>query len=1493
MSPRSGGEAAKFGLRYEGRWTVRQLLAVLGGQATSILVEDEAALAEGAEFTIRRDDGSVEVHQVKRQRGMATSWSLISLREAGVLAAAAVHADAGRRFRFVSTIPAPWLQRLSDAARRSEDAAAFVRIHVDGEEARRQLAVLEAPDVWNSTEAVWRVLRHVYAACSGEEDLRATNAALAAVYVRGADPALMAVGLGDLVKDHLGLRLDVPAIRARLGNYGMAPAPLADRPAATSAVADTCKRWSATVTRELLRPEIPRDEADTVTEEIRAKSDAIVLVAGSAGVGKSAVLHQVVARLTVENWPILAMRIDRLEPFTTPSQLAAQLDLTRSPVPTLGAAAGGAPCLLVIDQLDAVSLASGRLPLQLDPIEEMLRQTRAFPGMRVLLACRQYDLDNDHRLRTLVASDGPATLRTVGSLDNEQIDTAIGAFGLAPARLTADQRTLIALPLHLVLLSAIADQANALEFQSTSDLLDAFYERKERDCRLRKAPEKVRYAAVIEALAQAMSARQRLSAPRSVLDTDDLGPDADVLASEHVLVRDGTQLAFFHEAFFDYAFARGWVADAQDLRGWLLAGEQELFRRAQVRQILVHLHGQDPERFRRDVRACLADDAIRFHIKDVVLGVLGSLTDPSSEDWRFVSDLRESDSRYAERLWAVLRNERWFCRADAEGALAQWLGSGDPELQTQALTTMGAGAAAHGDRIAELLGIVERDAEYGQALLGILRAGRGAHTSRALFDRVLHAVRDGTLAPGSPPSVSCWPADRGDHDLFLSEYRLHHHEPTWAAELVAAWLAERPGAFAKHGERLAVLESSDDGLLKMIDGAADGAPLHFARLLAPYMVAVMRACALNPDHAPISDRHFGYRDFDGRDRVIGDGLLSAMGRAMRRVGQQHADALGDLLSPLLAEPYDGAQWLAYQALLGAGVEKATWAADVVCEADWRLECGYRSDSFWTTRELLLAIGEHIDDKRLARVETAALRLATNWESTNPGCASFTLLSALPEGRLSDAGRQRLAELRAIFGVQQPDEPSPSVVASSRGSPVPSGQAQGFSDDEWLAAMREHDAERSCRITGGAAKLSLELGRVAAREPVRFTALGMRLDADYHPAYATALLTALAHPTESVPPHMLFGLVRHVASFGHEELEPEIGSPLRTVLDQEIPADIIDLLVRLAGQGATPNATSDLGWDGDVSAYAFETARGEASNVIARILAYDVDGRSTAGVASALPQLADDEHIAVRACVAELMGAALRHARDEVLAALPTLLAADDSLLAAPAVQRLFLSIGAAGDSVPVAVAIAHRALHSSNDEVREVGGRHAAYAALEWNRPDVLSAALSGDHAVRRGVALVCASRLPFARDVDLAADTLVGLFDDPDDGVRGNAAKVAAALRGSPMRPHASLLRALVSSPAFDSVVGQLLISLMDAPDRIDDLLALTVQRAVARVGDDGGALTTSSGGDAQELGRLVLRWYAQADDADGRRSALDLVDVLLTAGSFGVAELVTLAER
>jgi hypothetical protein len=126
-----------------------------------------------------------------------------------------------------------------------------------------------------------------------------------------------------------------------------------------------------------------------------------------------------------------------------------------------------------------------------------------------------------------------------------------------------------------------------------------------------------------------MSEQRELTARISVLDADNLTTDADVLASEHVLVQVRRRYAFFHASFFDYAFARLWLDRDQSLVDFLLADEQKLFRHAQVRQILLHIRDDKPERFTREAEAVLAHPKIRFHIKAVVLAVLRSLADPT------------------------------------------------------------------------------------------------------------------------------------------------------------------------------------------------------------------------------------------------------------------------------------------------------------------------------------------------------------------------------------------------------------------------------------------------------------------------------------------------------------------------------------------------------------------------------------------------------------------------------------------------------------------------------------------------------------------------------------------------------------------------------------------------------------------------------------------------------------------------------------------------
>jgi hypothetical protein len=238
-----------------------------------------------------------------------------------------------------------------------------------------------------------------------------------------------------------------------------------------------------------------------------------------------------------------------------------------------------------------------------------------------------------------------------------------------------------------------------------------------------------------------------------------------------------------------------------------------------------------------------------------------------------------------------------------------------------------------------------------------------------------------------------------------------------------------------------------------------------------------------------------------------------------------------------------------------------------------------------------------------------------------------------------------------------------------------------------------------------------------------------------------------------------------------------------------------------------------------------------------------------------------------------------------------LIDSDDALLATNLVQKLMLFIGNVNPEVIDPVI--ERMLTSDNFETREAGGQVGAFAALEWQRPELMDQALSCDARVRQGVAQLCARRVDRTSNADLATTALLQLMSDEDDEVRKAAADVAPHLRGRPLRPFAGLLKALIESPSYEHATPQLLLTLEHAPDKVDDLALNAAQRFVKVYGQDAGDIRTSAAGDAHYISDLVVRGLAQSRDKQHRAALLDVLDLLLEIGVYGIEEAIAESER
>lgn len=547
-----GGIAGKLGNRFEAKWTVQKLIEVFLGEADSLRFESIDPADHGVEFSLSRGDIK-EWHQTKRQ-GAKGNWTVGRLKREGVLTAALakLSADEDQVFVFVSEEPAKWLQDLSGKASIAQSVQEFEANL--SEDQRKELLALN--NVWKTTSEQARLyLRRCRFEVLADTSLYSQIRLLAGLTFNEPVDTVFPL-LRDYLEKNFNRELRTEDLRKELIESAHLTLRASLDPTLRECVIKATQRYLASYTPFRAGGEtISRSQAKAVVE-LLVKQDGpnVVLLTGSAGTGKSGVIRQVIQQLAELGISHLAFRVDRYLSAQSAKDLGRKLvGRSEDPVVTLASLGHQERSVLIIDQVDAVSEASGRVGPMRDVVFELIQMAQASGYVRILAACRSFDLTNDQTLRSM-EQDKKVSRIEITPLDWEhQVKPLLVARGVDTERLTPGQRTLLLLPINLSLfLEVMGADGNALRFSSTSDLYDLLIDRKQRAIRERGYTE-LSIARVIAALASAMSEAQLLEVPASVLDPY---PNAvDLLASEHLIIRNRNRVAFFHESFFDYAFA--------------------------------------------------------------------------------------------------------------------------------------------------------------------------------------------------------------------------------------------------------------------------------------------------------------------------------------------------------------------------------------------------------------------------------------------------------------------------------------------------------------------------------------------------------------------------------------------------------------------------------------------------------------------------------------------------------------------------------------------------------------------------------------------------------------------------------------------------------------------------------------------------------------------------------------------------------------------------
>jgi hypothetical protein len=1479
--PLPGGPSDKAGNSYERRWTVFALSELLLGRASALRIEVPGEDGFGSEFRLTVE-GVAEWHQAKRQRA-AGPWTVNALITEGVLPSWQANLRRGERCVFVASTGADELRELGDRARTAESWDEFDTEFLAAKYVRTGFERLQRAWKGLSEEDVYRALRRVWVRAIGEGELRDwINDRLRAL-VAGAEPATIAAVLAQFADDSVHCELSATDIWANLAKHGVTPRDLDRDAAVVRRIEDSPDAYLAR-----LRPlyigghELQRPEADTAAEHLLDRRRTVL--AGAAGSGKSVVTAQVVSLARERRWPVLVLSADRLPDVATTAQLGSKLGLPESPATVLAAVAAGGDALLVIDQLDAVSVTSGRHPERLRLVNDLLREVRSYPRVRTLLACRQFDIDNDRGLRA-VAHEDDAAVVAVGDLDAEQIRQVLADAGLATA-LPAPLMQLLAVPLHLALFVELAqaDVVDVASARTVTELYDRYWSMKRDACRLARGGTD-EWLPVIERLVERMNDRQELSVPEPVVD--DLDQQVRIMASEGVLTVDQGRVTFFHETFFDYCFARQFLASGDSLRDLLTSSEQDLFRRSQVRQILAYERGADNATYLADLGWLLSSPDVRLHIKALVLDLLGTVPDPTSQEWQLLRPLA-TDPQWPLhlRLWQAIRNHpAWFPVLDADGTWAMLLRAGD-DLADRAIWALTRCAADNVDRVIDLLAAAPLDV-WQSRRRWFLRVA-DVHHARGFVDLLIAAIDDGEF-------------DAMDLPHMLRD--LAHAQPVWGAEVLAAFVRRAAADEATNPFDPSRRLRGASRYGREVRAIAKGVPAEYVDRLLPLLLDAMHANA-RPDRQGtelVQDALWSHHLYRGRLSLSHD-LYDAMGDAIARLAEVDPVHAATVFARLRAEPYESAAFLLAHGYAGNPAAFADEAAEWLATTPGARRLGYSDASAWVTRELVAAISPHCAPARFDQLVSALMYYAPRYERTHKGLRArgiteLCLLNGIDPVRRPAEVDRRLAELRRKFNRDDAARPR-GVTGGVVPPPIPEDRARRMSDRHWLTAMQHYSASdatnwRNGRLVGDAWTQAQVLEALTKEDPQRFARLLLRIPAGTAEAYTGGILRGLVDAR--IDNDLLVKVCRHAHHVGGSDANRWLVRLIEAHAAGPLDDELIEMVAAIATDDPDPAPREpDEEWDGgSIDSAALNSSRSAAALALRNLLAEEPARLRL--VEPALHRVVTDPQAEVRAAAAASLAPLLDSNPELALRMFHRAVdQAPGELLGSRYVEH-FLRNAVQGRRYADVAEPLERMLADPDDEARQAAARLVTLAAFfDPSLDNEVDTLLGGpDDAIRAAAVEVFADNITYAPRRDRTIVVISATLLDPVKEVRESAERAFYQLDDQPLTDYAELITALANSPDFADGTTAALHTLESSRQLLPPSTLDLCEAFVAAHKHDIGDISTAAAGDVTFVVRLTLRIHAQHTTLAVRRRCLDLIDKLVALRAHNIESDLDSIER
>lgn len=415
-----------------------------------------------------------------------------------------------------------------------------------------------------------------------------------------------------------------------------------------------------------IHPPIDRKEVDIILDWIEQDSDIqnrnrVGVLYGKAGIGKSVVMHNLLKRLAHrEGYKVLGLKSDQIE-FTDTDTLSQQLHLPQpieEVIETM--AASSKRVILLIDQIDALSLSlsTNRTPLR--SLLKLIQRIQFIKNVRVVISSRPYDLEYDPTLEQLKIKDK----WELKEFSSDIVKQVLKQHGYDKP-IAKDVLLFLGNPLHLHLFLKVFKTAQLRYPLTEEDLYNQLW----RLYIIDNVNENISKECIIElldVLVNRMYERQELSVRYVSVETDFVREIRYLQHCEILTLTQNGQLQFFHQTMFDYVFARRFTEKKRNLLEELKGKHQGLFIRSAVKSVLAFMRTSDPSEYIKTITHLLFDinenneHLYRFHIRSLVLSSMVYFEEPIKEEMNLIDSKLLQDESQLPIILDAIHNVEWF-----------------------------------------------------------------------------------------------------------------------------------------------------------------------------------------------------------------------------------------------------------------------------------------------------------------------------------------------------------------------------------------------------------------------------------------------------------------------------------------------------------------------------------------------------------------------------------------------------------------------------------------------------------------------------------------------------------------------------------------------------------------------------------------------------------------------------------------------------------------